>query len=125
MNVIDQQRPTPTPLPGIDHATWASAAQGLRQLSLWRQTLAPGAATPPHRHGCDEVVLCLGGWGEVRAEGRSQRFGPDTTVVLPQGQDHQLVNVGAGPLELIGIFAATPVDTCLPDGQVIELPWAS
>lgn len=125
MNVLSQQRPAPTALPGIDHATWAGAAQGLGQLSVWRQTLAPGAATPPHRHGCDEVVLCLGGQGEVRIDGRTQRFGADTTVVLPKGLEHELVNVGAVPLEVVGIFAATPVSTYLPDGRAIELPWAS
>jgi quercetin dioxygenase-like cupin family protein len=52
---------------------------------VWRQTLAPGAATPPHRHDCDEVVLCLSGWGEVHSDGAVQRFGADCTVVLPRG----------------------------------------
>ena len=125
MNVIEQTRPVATPIPGIAHATWASAAQGLEQLSVWRQTLAPGAATPPHRHDCDEVVLCLSGLGEVHHGGRAQRFGADTTVVLPKGSVHQLFNVGAQPLELVGIFAATPVAAYLPDGEAIELPWAS
>lgn len=125
MNVIEQTRPVATPIPGIAHATWASAAQGLEQLSVWRQTLAPGAATPPHRHDCDEVVLCLAGQGEVHHGGRAQRFGADTTVVLPKGSLHQLFNVGAQPLELVGIFAATPVAAYLPDGEAIELPWAS
>lgn len=125
MNVIEQTRPVATPIPGIAHATWASAAQGLEQLSVWRQTLAPGAATPPHRHDCDEVVLCLSGLGEVHQDGRAQRFGADTTVVLPKGSVHQLFNVGAQPLELVGIFAATPVAAYLPDGEAIELPWAS
>ena len=125
MNVIEQTRPVATPIPGIAHATWASAAQGLEQLSVWRQTLAPGAATPPHRHDCDEVVLCLSGLGEVHQDGRAQRFGADTTVVLPKGSVHQLFNVGTQPLELVGIFAATPVAAYLPDGEAIELPWAS
>ena len=125
MNVIEQTRPVATPIPGIAHATWASAAQGLEQLSVWRQTLAPGAATPPHRHDCDEVVLCLSGLGEVHQDGRAMRFGADTTVVLPKGSVHQLFNVGAQPLELVGIFATTPVAAYLPDGEALELPWAS
>lgn len=61
MNVIEQSRSVDTPLPGVAHATWAGQADGLEQISIWRQTLAPGAATPPHRHDCDEVVLCLQG----------------------------------------------------------------
>lgn len=125
MYVIEQQHPAPTPLPGIAHSTWAGAADGLNSLSLWRQTLAPGAATPPHSHDCDEVVLCLGGWGEVHIDGQAHRFGADTTLVLPQGVPHQVFNVGPTPLEVVGIFAATPVGTRGPDGAALELPWRS
>lgn len=123
MNVIEQSLPVDTPLPGVAHATWAGHADGLQQISIWRQTLAPGAATPPHRHDCDEVVLCLSGLGEVHTEGLVQRFGADSTVVLPKGRDHQLCNVGQQPLEIVGLFGATPVLTRLPDGSAIELPW--
>ena len=42
MYVIDQPRPQPTTIPGVAHATWAGSDEGLAQLSLWRQTLAPG-----------------------------------------------------------------------------------
>lgn len=125
MNVIEQNRPEPTPIPGVAHTTLASSADGLGALSVWRQTLAPGAATPPHRHECDEVVLCLAGWGEVHSEGRAQRFGADCTVVLPANRDHQIFNVGPQPLETVGIFAATPVVTRLPDGSALDLPWRS
>jgi len=125
MNVLEQSRPQPTPIPGVAHATWAGAADGLTQLSVWRQTLAPGAATPRHRHDCDEIVLCLQGWGEVHGEDAVRRFGADCTVLLPAGRDHQIFNTGAQPLEIIGIFAATPVSTRLPDGQPLALPWRS
>lgn len=125
MQVIEQIRPEATPIAGVAHATWAGEAEGLSQLSLWRQTLSPGAATPPHSHDCDEVVLCLAGWGEVHSQGRVQRFGADRTVVLPKGQVHQLFNVGPLPLEVLGVFADTPVPTYLPDGQALELPWRS
>lgn len=125
MNVHDQTHPVASPIPGIAHSTWAGQAEGLSQLSLWRQTLAPGAATPPHRHDCDEVVLCLSGIGELHIGGTVQRFGAAQTVVLPRGQDHQLFNAGAEALDLIGVFAASPVQVQLPDGSALELPWRS
>lgn len=121
-----QSLPAATPIPGVAHATWAGQAQGLSQLSLWRQTLAPGAATPPHRHDCDEVVLCLAGRGALQlADGAVQTFGADTSVVLPRGVVHQLFNTGDVPLELLGVFGASPVGTQLPDGERLELPWAT
>ena len=125
MYVIAQQRPQPTVLNGIDHATWAGAAEGLQNLSVWRQSVAPGGATPPHSHDCDEVVLCLGGEGEAHIDGAVHRFGAQSTVVLPKGTLHQLFNTGSTPLETLGIFALTPVGTFLPDGAAIELPWRS
>lgn len=123
MNVIEQTRPTPMPIPGVAHATWAGEAEGLHQLSVWRQTLAPGAATPPHTHDCDEVVMCQAGWGELHVDGQVQRFGADTTIVLPRGRAHQIFNVGAQPMELLAVFGGTPVGTYLPDGSALELPW--
>jgi mannose-6-phosphate isomerase-like protein (cupin superfamily) len=70
-------------------------------------------------------VLCLAGWGEVHTEGSVQRFGADSTVVLPRGRDHQIFNVGAQPMEIVGLFGATPVTTRLPDGSELALPWRS
>lgn len=125
MNVIAQHRPEATPLPGIAHATWASQAQGLSQISMWRQALAPGAATPPHRHDCDEVVLCLAGSGELHVGGKAYRFGADETIVLPRDQEHQIFNTGSVPLEMLAVFGSTPVATRLPDGSPIDLPWAT
>lgn len=125
MSVIAQSPPASTAIDGIAHATWAGQAQGLSQLSVWRQSMAPGTATPPHRHECDEVVLCLAGEGELHIGGQRQRFGAHSTLVLPRGQVHQLFNVGTQPLETLGIFGRSPVPTCQPDGAPLPLPWLS
>jgi len=85
--------------------------------------MPPGPARPPHRHDCDEVVLCLAGRGEVHTEGAVQGFGADCTLVLPRGRDHQIFNTGPQPMEIVGLFGATPVGTFLPDGSALALPW--
>lgn len=123
--VLDQARPAATPIPGVEHATWAGSADGLSSLSLWRQAIAPGGATPPHSHPCEEVVMCLAGRGEVHIQGRVHAFGPQQTVVLPPDVVHQIFNVGDAPLEMTAVFAATPVPVTLPDGTALELPWRS
>jgi quercetin dioxygenase-like cupin family protein len=125
MHVFTQGAPRAAAIPGIAHATWAGQDQGLSQLSLWRQTLAPGACTPPHSHDCDEVVLCQAGWGELHIDGQVQRFGADSLVVLPRGVPHQLFNVGPMAMEIIGVFGASPVGTFGPDGEALALPWRS
>jgi mannose-6-phosphate isomerase-like protein (cupin superfamily) len=123
--VLEQPRPVATPIPGVMHATWAGSQDGLRTLSLWRQSIAPGGATPPHSHECEELVMCLAGRGEVHIGDQVHPFGPDQTLVLPAGVLHQIFNVGPEPLETTAVFAATPVPVALPDGSALELPWAS
>ncbi|MBO9514556.1 MAG: cupin domain-containing protein [Variovorax sp.] len=125
MYVIEQTSPSAAAIPGVAHTTWAGHDEGVDQISIWRQTLEPGAATPPHRHECDEVVLCQAGFGELHADGEVHRFGPGSTLILPRGRDHQIFNTGAVPMETMGIFGASPVVTYLPDGRVLDLPWRS
>ena len=125
MYVLDNASLPRSTLPGIHHTTLAGSANGLASLSIWRQTIAAGEATPPHRHDCEEVVVVLAGGGELHAAGAVHRFGPDTTLVLPANVDHQIVNTGREPLQLIAAFSATPVGTMFPDGQPIALPWES
>jgi quercetin dioxygenase-like cupin family protein len=112
-------------LPGIAHTTLACAGLGTGRISLWRQALAPGAETPPHRHDCEEVVLVEAGRGRLLVDGVVVEFEADTTLVLPAGCDHQIVNHGDVPLRLLAVFPSTPVATVLPDGQPIDLPWQS
>ena len=112
-------------LPGIQHTTLAGRDLGASQLSMWRQTAAPGASTPSHRHDCEEVVLVESGCGRLLVDGITVEFGPDSTLVLPAGRDHQIVNSGDAPLRLLAVFSSTPVATLLPDGQAIDLPWSS
>ena len=125
MYVIEQARPVAMSLPGIEHATWVGHDDGLQQLSIWRQSMAPGTGTPPHSHDCDEVVLCLAGRGELLVGGGTLRFGADDTLVLPKGVVHQFFSVGPQPLETVGILGSSPAPPRLPDGQLLELPWRS
>jgi mannose-6-phosphate isomerase-like protein (cupin superfamily) len=125
MQVIDNTQREKSTLPGIEHLTVASRAHGLTRLSMWQQSMAPGCATPPHRHDCEEVVLVLEGSGEVQIGDRRFSFGPDTTLVLPPDVPHQIFNTGTVPLKTVAAFSATPVGTFLPQGKRLELPWAT
>ncbi|MEO8037234.1 MAG: cupin domain-containing protein [Betaproteobacteria bacterium] len=125
MRVIDNTRLPLSSLPGIVHTTLAGSVDGLAHLSVWRQTIAPGAGTPPHRHACEEVVVVESGTGELLVAGQTQGFGPDSTLVIPGGVDHQILNTGTEPMHLVAAFSAAPVVVVLPDGNPIELPWRS
>ncbi|TFW10317.1 cupin domain-containing protein [Oxalobacteraceae bacterium OM1] len=123
MQILSNHTTAPTPIPGIEHVTLAGSHTGLRHLSVWKQSMTAGSATPPHRHACEEVVLCVGGVGELHAGGRVERFGAGQTIIIPAGVDHQIFSIGPTPLETIAAFAMTPVPTTLPNGEALDLPW--
>ena len=123
MYVISNQAPAATGLPGIEHVTLAGSDEGLRHISIWQQSVTPGAATPPHRHDCEEVVMCLAGEGELHIAGKIERFGANTTVFIPANAAHQIISVGNEPLRIIAVFGATPVEVHFPDGTPLALPW--
>jgi len=124
MHVITNAAPAASPIPGIQHTTLAGSAQGLKQLSIWQQVIAPGSATPPHTHDCEEVVMCLAGRGALLfGDGKRLEFGANQTVVIPANQLHQIVNCGDEPMHAVAAFGRSPVVVCLPGGQPLDLPW--
>ncbi|MFO1414855.1 MAG: cupin domain-containing protein [Burkholderiales bacterium] len=120
----NSQRPEAS-LPGLVHRTLAGNAEGLTRLSLWRQTIAPGGATPPHRHDCEEVVIVDAGEGTLIVEGVAHPFAADSTLVIPRDAQHQIVNTGTVAIECTAAFSTSPVEVYLPDGERLPLPWAS
>jgi mannose-6-phosphate isomerase-like protein (cupin superfamily) len=122
MKVVDNATLPHAQLPGLDHVTLAGSDVGLRSLSVWQQTIAPGAATPPHFHDCEEVVLVSAGTGAVHLSSGSQTFGASTTLLIPPLEQHQIVNTGSTPMQLIGVFSTTPVGVFKPGGEALDLP---
>lgn len=125
MKIIDNAGLPHAQLPGIDHVTLAGSDHGLHKLSIWRQNMRAGTATPPHRHDCEEVVLCEAGHGEILIDGQRYPFCANQTIVIPPDLPHQIFNVGDGPLVTLAVFSRTPVEVAYPDGAALELPWRS
>lgn len=110
-------------LPGLVHQTLASLGNGTYTMEVWRQTLAPGAVTPWHRHACEEVIVIFSGRGECRIHGRTETFGPDSTLIVDSDAVHQLANTGDEPLVLLAVLGMTPVTVLDATGEVLALPW--
>lgn len=123
MTIHSDFEPVPTPIPGIAHRTLAGAEHGLTNLAVWFQRIDAGGATPPHRHDCEEVVIVQQGEGTLLVNGAEQRFKAGDTLILPRNELHQILNTGAGVLQLLAAFSAAPVQVELPDGMPLALPW--
>ncbi len=110
-------------LPGLEHQTLAGRTDGLQQLEVWRQTITAGAATPVHRHDCEEVIVCLKGHGVCHYDGREFHFREDESLVIPSGVTHQICNAGDTDLYIVATLAMAPVRVETADGQPMALPW--
>ena len=110
-------------LPGLAHRTVAGPLQGLRDLEVWVQAVDPGAATPVHRHDCEEAIVILAGRGVLVMGGKEETFGPGDTLVIPRDVVHQVQSTGTEPLRLVAALATAPVRVHTAANERIPLPW--
>jgi mannose-6-phosphate isomerase-like protein (cupin superfamily) len=110
-------------LPGLQHQTIARKSNGTQASEAWKQTLAPGAATPPHFHECEEVICILQGKGEVAIEDKREPFAADCTLILSPRVVHQITNTGSENMKLVAWLSESPGRVFLPSGDQLALPW--
>ncbi len=123
MPVVNNDSQHQFALPGLDHRTLAGPEHGMTSLEVWGQTIAAGAATPVHRHACEEAIVILEGRGRLTIEGEHTEFGPNSTLIIPADVVHQIVNTGDTPMKLIAALSAAPVKVRHADNQAMPLPW--
>lgn len=110
-------------LPGLSHRTVAGPLQGFHTLEVWVQTVDPGAATPVHRHDCEEAIVILEGHGVMEIEGLKQEFEPGNTLLVPRNAVHQVTCTSPEPLRLVAALGAAPVRVHTAENERINLPW--
>ena len=110
-------------LPGLNHRTLAGPEHGMKSLEVWGQTIEAGAATPVHRHACEEAIVILEGSGTLTIEGQDTAFGPNSTLIIPADVIHQIVNTGNTKMVLIAALSAAPVQVRHADNAAMPLPW--
>ena len=110
-------------LPGLNHRTFAGPEHGMKGLEVWGQTIESGAATPVHRHACEEAIVILEGSGTLTIEGQETAFGPNSTLIIPADVIHQIVNTGNTKMVLIAALSTAPVQVRHADNAAMPLPW--
>lgn len=110
-------------LPGLEHQTLAGSKDGMRSFEIWRQTIAPQAATPVHCHDCEEVITVLSGKAACHYEGKTVTINTDESLLIPSSVIHQIVNAGDQDLYIMATLAMSPVQVKTPEGAPMPLPW--
>jgi len=123
MPVVENSKLQEHALPGLKHRTVGGKAAGVGTMEVWQQTIAAGAATPVHRHACEEVIVILTGSGTLTIEGKTTAFGPNSTLIIPNDVVHQIVNTGADDMDIIASLTMSPVRVRTAEGAPMPLPW--
>ena len=98
----------------------ATPTSGAQQVEMWQGRMDAHAATPPHCHDTEEVVLFLKGSGRAMVGDHEVRYQSGDTLILPPAQVHQIFAETESEF-----VSAMPIGSTvkLPDGEVIDLPW--
>jgi mannose-6-phosphate isomerase-like protein (cupin superfamily) len=123
MPVVDNSKVQEFALPGLKHRTVGGKAGGVGTMEVWQQTIAAGAATPVHRHACEEVIVILSGCGTLTINGETTAFGPNSTLIIPNDVVHQIVNTSADDMNIIATLSMSPVRVRTGEGAPMPLPW--
>jgi len=76
-----------------------------REAVVARVEVDPGATAGRHSHPGDEISYVLEGEGELRIDGEDpRRVKAGEAFVIPAGTIHDAINVGTGPLKLVGVY---------------------
>ena len=105
----------PTETYGQAHIHWlaSAAASGAKELTVGITTIAPGGASPLHRHpNCEEVLHMLRGEIDQVVEGQpTVRMKAGDTITIHRNVKHHAINAGQVPAEMIVVFSSPRRET--------------
>ena len=77
---------------------------GPTDLCVLTQSLAPGSVVPTHHHvTAEQVLFVVSGSGQISLDGSLLEAQTGTTVHIPKGVPHEIVNTGDEALTLLEI----------------------
>jgi quercetin dioxygenase-like cupin family protein len=86
-----------------------SSAMGTASTASVYFELEPGAHLGRHRDSAEELLLVLEGEGEATVGDETARASEGAIVTVPAMEQHDIRNVGTGPLRVLGFFSASTV----------------
>jgi quercetin dioxygenase-like cupin family protein len=109
----------PTETYGQAHIQWLASGQAsrARELMLGVTTIAPGGASPPHRHpNCEEVLHMLAGEiDQVVAGQPTVRMAAGDPITIPRNAKHHAINAGPTPATMVVVFSSPQRETIVEE----------
>ena len=106
MKIVDYRKvPATAPLPGVTKRVLIGPDDGAQNFIMRVFEIAPGHASPDHAHPWEHEIFILAGEGAARdKDGKETTVGEGSTLFLPAGEKHCLINKGKGVLRFICII---------------------
>ncbi len=123
MTVIDDRDAPRFDLGGTHVIGLASPSRGAKDTSVWRLTLDPGAASPPHTLDREEVFVALRGSVTAAFADRTETVESGGALIVPVGEEFVLQNTGDEPFE--GVICLPVGGRATVDGEASVPPWAA
>ncbi|HEY2774952.1 MAG TPA: cupin domain-containing protein [Candidatus Binatia bacterium] len=98
----------------------ATPSRGANQIEIWRGHMDADAATPPHAHDSEDVVLLLSGRRRATLDEKEIPYRAGDTMILPAHKVHQIF--ADSRTEFVNATRIGGIVT-LRDGEVLDLPW--
>ena len=110
-------------MPGLAVTGLAAPSRGATETSVWRLTLAPGAAGSEHTLDREEIFVVLAGRAVATIDGDEQHLRPGDALVVPPHRPFSLANPHGESFEAV---AALPVGgrVHIPGSHPFVPPWA-
>lgn len=85
----------------------------VRRVQAAQMTIAPGDSEggPDNRHrGAEQWLFVVAGSGLAIVEGRRQRLGPGSLMVIERGERHEIRNTGRTALKTLSLYSPPAYD---------------
>jgi quercetin dioxygenase-like cupin family protein len=97
--------PAAEPMPGVKKRVVIGPDEGATNFIMRVFEVAAGFTSPDHAHPWEHEVFILAGEGAARdKDGKETPIGEGSTLFLPAGEKHCLINTGKEPLRFICII---------------------
>jgi quercetin dioxygenase-like cupin family protein len=119
MKIIDYRDiPATAPMPGVSKRVPIGPEEGAPNFIMRVFDISPGHTSPDHAHFWEHEIFVLAGQGFARdKDGKETPIGEGTTVFIPGGENHCLINRGTDDLRFICL-----IPTGAEEPQQIALP---
>lgn len=81
-----------------------------RELTVFKERVAPGDRIPLHVHGIEEVLFLDEGRVEVTLGDERREISPGAVVFIPAGMPHGFRNIGDDDVRIHAVFPAPNID---------------